>query len=59
MDDLNDCIRRADYSDDCSLQARDVRDSTDEYEEAISTAESDFNGEAEDVCRPKSKAYHL
>ena len=39
--DLAQCARRHDFSNDCHSRARDVRDAADEYESAVSDASGD------------------
>lgn len=48
--DLLDCARKHDYSEDCSRLAREVRDAADTYESVVSDAENTFVGETVDTC---------
>lgn len=54
------CIKSRDYEDDCSSQARKVKNAADDYESAVSNAQGDFGGEVSTVCpSPETRIWQI
>lgn len=57
VDELRACVQKRDYDEDCSRDARDVRDAADDYETAVSEASDHFDGEASSVCPAPARIF--